>query len=127
MLRPFRNQDESVKTVTLYHNPRCSKSRQALGLLRDRDVELEIVEYLKSPPSATELDRILELLSMEPRALMRKKETAYKDLGLDDQSLDRKRLLQAMVEHPILMERPIAVGDGRAALGRPPENVLDVI
>jgi arsenate reductase len=127
MLRPFRNQDESVKTVTLYHNPRCSKSRQALGLLRDRDVELEIVEYLKSPPSATELDRILELLSMEPRALMRKKETAYKDLGLDDQSLDRKRLLQAMVEHPILMERPIAVADGRAALGRPPENVLDVI
>jgi len=127
MLRPFRNQDESVKTVTLYHNPRCSKSRQALGLLRDRNVELEIVEYLKSPPSATELDRILELLAMEPRALMRKKEAVYEDLGLDDQSLDRKSLLQAMVEHPILMERPIAVADGRAALGLPPQNVLDVI
>ena len=113
--------------VTLYHNPRCSKSRQALELLRGKNVEPEIVEYLKTPPSVAELDRILKLLDMEPRALMRRKESVYKDLALDDESLDRHSLLQAMVEHPILIERPIAVTDGRAALGRPPENVLDVL
>ena len=113
--------------VTLYHNPRCSKSRQALELLRGSNVEPEIVEYLKTPPSVAELDRILKLLDMEPRALMRRKESVYKDLALDDESLDRHSLLQAMVEHPILIERPIAVTDGRAALGRPPENVLDVL
>lgn len=113
--------------VTLYHNPRCSKSRQALELLRGRNVEPEIVEYLKAPPSVAELDRILKLLDMEPRALMRRKESVYKDLALDDESLDRHSLIQAMVEHPILIERPIAVTDGHAALGRPPENVLDVL
>ena len=113
--------------VTLYHNPRCSKSRQALELLRGRDIEPEIVEYLVNPPSIDELDALLKLLAMEPRDLMRRKEPVYKDLALDDESLDRHSLLQAMVEHPILIERPIAVADGRAALGRPPENVLDVV
>lgn len=127
MQEPFQTQDESVKKITFYHNPRCSKSRQALELLRARKVEPEIVEYLKSPPSLAELDRILKLLKLEPRALMRKQESVYKDLALSDESLDRHSLLQAMVEHPILIERPIAVGNGRAALGRPPENVLDVI
>jgi arsenate reductase (glutaredoxin) len=124
---PSHMKDESVKKVTFYHNPRCSKSRKALELLREREVEPEIVEYLQSPPSLSELDRILKLLDMEPRALMRKQESIYKDLALGDESLDRHSLLQAMIEHPILIERPIAVGDGRAALGRPPENVLDVI
>ena len=113
--------------VTLYHNPRCSKSRQALELLRNRDIEPEIVEYLKNPPSIAELDTILKMLGMEPRDLMRRKESVYKDLALDDESLDRHSLLQAMVEHPILIERPIAVVDARAALGRPPENILDII
>ena len=127
MQEPFQTQDESVKKITFYHNPRCSKSRQALELLRARKVEPEIVEYLKSPPSLAELDRILKLLKLEPRALMRKQESVYQDLALSDESLDRHSLLQAMVEHPILIERPIAVGNGRAALGRPPENVLDVI
>jgi arsenate reductase len=127
MQGPFQMQDESVEKITFYHNPRCSKSRQALELLRARKVEPEIVEYLKSPPSLAELDRILKLLQLEPRALMRKQESVYKDLALSDESLDRHSLLQAMVEHPILIERPIAVGNGRAALGRPPENVLDVI
>jgi arsenate reductase len=116
-----------VDRVTLYHNPRCSKSRQALELLRARKVEPEIIEYLKTPPSVAELDRILKLLDMEPRELMRRKESVYTDLALDDDSLDRHSLLQAMVEHPILIERPIAVSDARAALGRPPENVLDVL
>jgi len=116
-----------VSRVTLFHNPRCSKSRQALELLRQREIEPDIVEYLKTPPSVEELDRILQLLAMEPRALMRKQEAVYKDLALADKSLDRHSLLQAMVEHPILIERPIAVTEKRAALGRPPENVLDVI
>ena len=116
-----------MSRVTLYHNPRCSKSRQALELLRGKNVEPEIIEYLKSPPSLEELDRILGLLGMEPRELMRPGEAVYKDLALADESLDRHSLLQAMVEHPILIERPIAVAGDRAALGRPPENVLDVI
>lgn len=123
----LRNEDRNVSRVTLYHNPRCSKSRQALELLRGRDVEPEIIEYLKSPPSVAELDEILKLLVMEPRQLMRRKEAVYKELALDDENLDRRSLLQAMVEHPILIERPVAVVDGRAALGRPPENVLEVL
>jgi arsenate reductase (glutaredoxin) len=116
-----------VSRVTLYHNPRCSKSRQALELLRQRDIEPDIIEYLKTPPTVAELERILKLLSLEPRALMRKGEAVYKDLALDDASLDRHSLLQAMSEHPILIERPIALSGARAALGRPPENVLAVI
>jgi len=123
----LRNKDKSVNPVTLYHNPRCSKSRQALELLLGRNVAPEIVEYLKTTPSVAELERILLLLAMDPRALMRKKESVYKELGLDDKSLDRRSLVQATVEHPILMERPIAVTSARAALGRPPENVLDVL
>ena len=113
--------------VTLYHNPRCSKSRQALELLRSRDVEPEIVEYLKTPPSTAELRRILDLLAMDPRMLMRRQESVYSELALDDDSLARDQLIQAMIAHPILMERPIAVTAERAALGRPPDNVLDVL
>ena len=116
-----------MNAVTLYHNPRCSKSRQALALLRSRNVEPEIIEYLQTPPPVAELERILKLLSMEPRELMRKKESAYDDLALDDESLDRHSLLRAMVEHPSLIERPIVVANGRAVLGRPPENILDVL
>lgn len=116
-----------MSDVTLYHNPRCSKSREALELLRARKIAPTIVAYLTSPPSIDELDRILRLLELEPRDLMRKKEAVYEDLALNDESLDRHSLLQAMVEHPILIERPIAVANGRAALGRPPENVLDVL
>lgn len=116
-----------MSDVTLYHNPRCSKSRQALALLRERDIEPEIIEYLKDPPTLQELDQILELLGLEPRELMRRKESVYEDLALDDESLDRHSLLQAMIEHPILIERPIAVANGRASLGRPPENVLHVL
>lgn len=116
-----------MSDVTLYHNPRCSKSRQALELLRAQNIEPTIVEYLQSPPSVDELDRILTLLDLEPRDLMRRKEAVYADLALGDESLDRHSLLQAMVEHPILIERPIAVANGRARVGRPPENVLDVL
>lgn len=116
-----------MSAVTLYHNPRCSKSRQALELLRGRQIEPTVVEYLKTPPSVEELERIVTLLGLEPRGLMRRKESVYKDLGLDDDSLDRHSLLRAMTENPILIERPIAVTADAAALGRPPENVLDVV
>ena len=114
--------------VRIYHNPRCSKSREALALLRERGVEPEIVEYLKTPPDAAGLDRILNLLGMEPRDLMRRKEKEYQSLGLDDPALSREQAIRAMVEHPRLIERPIVVRDGRrAVLGRPPEAVLELI
>lgn len=115
-------------SLRIYHNPRCSKSRETLALLRERGVEPEIVEYLKTPPDAAELERILRLLRMEPRELMRTKEKEYKALGLDDPDLDRQQLIRAMVEHPRLIERPIVVRDARAAaLGRPPEAVLELL
>ncbi|WP_435101581.1 arsenate reductase (glutaredoxin) [Arhodomonas sp. AD133] len=113
-------------TVRIYHNPRCSKSRQTLALLREHGVEPDIVEYLKTPPSATEIERLLTLLELEPRELMRRKEQEYRDLGLAEIS-DRGRLIQAMTEHPRLMERPIVVNGERATLGRPPEQVLEIL
>lgn len=114
-------------TAILYHNPRCSKSRQTLELLRERGVEPEIIEYLKTPPTAAELDRILKLLDREPRELMRTGESEYRELGLDEPGLDRAALIQAMVDHPRLIERPILVTGKRAALGRPPEDVLEIL
>ncbi len=113
--------------VTIYHNPRCSKSRQALQLLRDQGVEPTVVEYLKTPPDKQTLDRILGLLGMEPRELMRRKQKEYKDAALDDAGLTRDALLQAMLDQPILIERPIVLSNGRAALGRPPQNVLGIL
>jgi arsenate reductase len=113
--------------VTIYHNPRCSKSRQALELLRQRGIEPQIVEYLKTPPDEKHLEHLLGLLGMGPRELMRKKEKEYKELGLDDENLSRKALIAAIVEYPKLMERPVVVAGDRAALGRPPERVLDVL
>lgn len=113
--------------VTIYHNPRCSKSRQALDLLRQHEVEPEIVEYLKTPPDAVTLTRILRLLGMEPRGLMRRKEPEYRELGLDDPGLSPERLIAAMVAHPKLIERPIVIKGNKVALGRPPEQVLDVL
>ena len=113
--------------VTIYHNPRCSKSRQTLALLNERGLEVEIVEYLKTPPDAATLGDLLDGLGLEPRDLMRQKEAPYKDLRLDDPSLDRTALIAAMVENPVLIERPIVVAGGRAALGRPPEAVLEIL
>ena len=112
--------------VTIYHNPKCSKSRQTLELLRARGIEPQVVEYLKTPLGEQELDGLLKKLGMEPRALMRTKEDAYEAAGLADQKLTRKQLIAAMVEHPILIERPIVVNGARAAIGRPPEKVLEI-
>ncbi len=119
-------------TMTFYHNPRCGKSRDALALLATRGVTPTVVRYLETPPDAATLEQILEALDREPRALMRKQEAPYQALGLDDPALTRQQLIQAMVEHPILIERPILVrsaGPGRilAALGRPPEAVLALL
>lgn len=113
--------------VTIYHNPRCSKSRQTLALLRERGVEPRIVPYLEEPPDAATLKALLSALELEPRQLMRRKEAAYQDLGLADESLSTDALIKAMVKHPVLIERPIVVTSRGAALGRPPENVLDIL
>ncbi len=114
-------------TIAILHNPRCSKSRQALQLLKDKGIEPEVVEYLKTPPDASELGRILDLLGLAPRDLMRRKEPVYKELGLDDPALGRAALIAAMTENPILIERPVVLADGKAVLGRPPENVLTIL
>jgi arsenate reductase (glutaredoxin) len=111
----------------IYHNPRCAKSRAALALLRGRGVEPEIIEYLLTPPSQRELDRLLRAMGLEPRAAMRRKEPPYKALGLDDPALTRKQLIAAMVREPILIERPIVVIGTRAVLARPPDRVLDLV
>lgn len=112
-------------TVTLYHNPRCRTSRTALALLQKRGVEPKVIEYLKTPPSAAELKRLLKMLGMTPRQLLRKKEA--KDAGLDKPSLTDDALIAGMVKHPIAIERPIAVNGSKAALGRPPEKVLEIL
>ncbi len=113
--------------VTIYHNPRCSKSRQTLALLEDRGVTPRIVHYLETPPDAATLRRVLGLLGLGARDLMRRKEAVYKELGLADPDLGEDDLIRAMVENPILIERPIVVVEDRAALGRPPEAVLDIL
>lgn len=113
--------------VVIYHNPRCGKSRQTLELLRERGIEPTIVEYLKTPPTAAELDAILKQLGLEPRGLMRKNEAIYREAGLDDPELDRAALITAMVTHPVLIERPIVLANGKAAIGRPPENVSTIL
>ncbi len=114
--------------VTIYHNPRCSKSRQTLALLEERGLEPTIVEYLKNPPDAPTLKKVLRALNLRPRDLLRKGESAYGELGLEDESLDDAALIDAMVENPVLIERPIVVvDDKRAAIGRPPDNVLDIL
>lgn len=114
-------------TVTIYHNPRCSKSRATLALLEEQGVTPTIVEYLQTPPSKDEMNRILDGLRMEPRDLMRKKEEPYAALNLSGTEISRDALIDAMLENPILMERPVVANDGRYALGRPPENVLEIL
>lgn len=111
----------------LWHNPRCSKSRGTLELLRERGIEPEIRTYLDNPPDAGELDALLAALELSPRALLRVGEEEYKALGLDDQTLGHDALVQAMVQHPRLIERPILQVGNRAAIGRPPENVLPLL
>lgn len=114
-------------SVKIYHNPRCGKSRQTLALLEERGIRPQIIEYLQNPPSAGELDGILHMLGMEPRDLMRKHEAPYKELNLGLPDKTRAQLISAMAASPILMERPIVVANGKAAIGRPPEAVLEIL
>lgn len=116
-----------MSDTVIYHNPRCSKSRQTLELLNQQGVSPAIVEYLKTPPDADTLNRILDMLGLEPRALMRTGEAEYAELNLDDAGLSRDQLIDAMVRHPKLIQRPIVITNGKAALGRPPEAVLEIL
>ncbi|MFA1016371.1 arsenate reductase (glutaredoxin) [Enterobacter sp. SAT-E-asb] len=114
--------------VKIYHNPRCSKSRDTLSLLKSNGVEPEVVLYLDTPPDAQTLRQLLHMLGMSSaRELMRQKEDLYKSLNLDNSSLTEAELVQAMVENPKLIERPIVVANGQARIGRPPEDVLEII
>lgn len=114
-------------STKIYHNPRCSKSRQTLELLNKKGVETEVIEYLNTPPDAAALNKILTGLNMEPRELMRKGQDEYKALNLADDSLSREDLIKAMIENPILIERPIVITDKGIAIGRPIENVEKIL
>ena len=113
--------------IKIYHNPRCSKSRQALALIEESGNQLQVIEYLKSPPTAEELDSILKKLNREPQELMRKGEKIYRELNLAEQEMSREEAIAVMVEHPKLIERPIVVKGRKAVLGRPPENVNELL
>ena len=114
-------------SVVIFHNPRCSKSRQTLQLLQENGVEPEVVEYLNTPPSKTRLKQVLKMLDLKPRQLMRRNEAEYKEQGLADESLTQEQLLDAMLATPKLIERPIVINGDKAVIGRPPENVLEII
>ena len=116
-----------MPNVIIYFNPQCSKSRQTLQLLRDQQIVPEVIEYLQTPPTHKELSDILQLLKLEPRQLMRTKESAYQQNNLDDDNLTEQQLIEAMVLHPILIERPIVIHNNKATLGRPPENILEIL
>jgi arsenate reductase len=116
-----------TEPTRIFHNPRCSKSRQALELLTGHGIQPHIIRYLDTPPTAPELDIILQQLALEPRQLMRRKEPEYKKLDLDNADLSRQQLIAAMMANPRLIERPIVQVNGKAVIGRPPENVLTIL
>ena len=113
--------------VQILHNPRCSKSRTTLQLLKDNGVEPEIILYLDTPPDVSQLTAILSKLNMQPRDLMRKGQSEYKEMGLDNEQLSDDQLIAAMIKAPILIERPIVLANDRASIGRPPESVLEIL
>ena len=113
--------------VTIYFNPQCSKCRLTLDLLESKGQQPEIVEYLESPPDTATLESILDMLGLEPRELMRTFEKEYAEAGLDNQSLSRAELIDALIKYPRLLQRPIVVKNGKAAIGRPPEKVIDIL
>jgi len=114
-------------SVTIYHNPRCSESRETMEFLEEKGIEAEVIEYMDSPPDAATLKELLVMLSMTPRELMRKHEAVFKEAGLDDPTFTDDELIEAMTQCPSLIERPIVVKDGKAVLARPPEAVLDIL
>ena len=116
-----------MSEVTIYHNPRCSKSRQTLALLEEQGISPTVVHYLDSPPDAATLKQLLAGLGLQPRELMRRKEAVYSELNLADAGLSDDELIAAMIANPILIERPIVVAGERCAIGRPPESVLEIL
>ncbi len=114
-------------SITILHNPRCSKSRQTLALLQEQGIEPNVREYLKEPLNATELTNLLELLGIEAKALVRSKEDEFKATGLTLNSASAEELIAAMVATPKLMERPVVISDKGARIGRPPEQVLEIL
>ena len=115
-----------MNTVTIWHNPRCSKSRNAVALLEDKGVEAEVLKYLDTPPSKEELADLLKMLDIPARELMRTKEDIYKSLDLKNEN-DEEKLIEAMAANPKLIERPIVIKDGKAAIGRPIENIIELL
>lgn len=116
-----------MNNTRIYHNPRCSKSRGAMELLRGRGIEPTVITYLDTPPTAAELRELLSMLDMTPRELVRTGEAEYTELGLAEPGITDGTLIDAMATHPRLIERPIFVHAGRAVIGRPPERVLDLL
>jgi arsenate reductase len=116
-----------MSDISIYHNSRCSKSRQTLALLEQQGVEPKIIEYIKTPPTTEALTEILAQLGFSARDLLRKGEAIYKELNLADKSFTEQQLIEAMCEHPKLIERPIVIHNGKAKIGRPPESVLDLL
>lgn len=114
-------------TVTVYHNPRCSKSRAAMEYLEENGIEADVIKYMDSPPDANDIKELLSMLGMSPRELMRKHEKVFKDAGLDDPTFTDDELIEAMAQCPSLIERPIVVNNGKAVLARPPETVQDIL
>jgi len=116
-----------MSNVTIFHNPRCSKSRQTLALLEENGVEPAIVKYLETPPSAEELKAVLSKLGISARELLRTKEVEYKEAGLDNQDLSEDDVIAKMIAFPKLIERPIVIKGDAARIGRPPESVLEIL
>ncbi|MGR8949399.1 MAG: arsenate reductase (glutaredoxin) [Gammaproteobacteria bacterium] len=116
-----------TKEFTIYHNPKCSKSRKTLEILHEADAVVNVIEYLQTPPTGATLRELLAKLNISARELMRAKESVFAELGLDDLSLSEDDLIAAMADNPILIERPIVVCGNEAVVGRPPENVLTLI
>lgn len=113
--------------IKIYHNSRCSKSRQTLEILKNNNCDIQIIEYLKSPPTFQELEDVLDKLNFEPRDLMRKGEKIYKEENLSNASLTNNTLIEKMILNPILIERPIVISGDKVVIGRPPEKVLEII
>ena len=115
-----------MNSITIWHNPRCSKSRAALTLLEEQGAEVKVVKYLETPPGRAELTAVLDMLGLSAKGLMRTKETLYRELGIKDIN-DEEMLIGLMVANPKLIERPVVIKDGKAAIGRPVENILEIL
>ncbi len=113
--------------IRIFYNPKCSKCQLTMEILDNKGITPSVVEYLNTPPDSAELTSVLDMLGLEPRDLMRKHEAPYKENDLDNPDLSREQLIQAMIDHPILIERPIIINGKKATIGRPPEKVLDIL